>query len=78
VLFEKIKEGDTITIDAPYGLAYFRPEVDRDIICIGGGSGLAPVVSIARAFAKEPKMQNRKLYFFMVAGVPKISVLSRS
>jgi toluene monooxygenase electron transfer component len=71
VLFEKLKEGDTITIDAPYGLAYFRPEVDRDIICIGGGSGLAPVVSIARAFAKESKLQNRKLYFFYGGRGPK-------
>ena len=70
-LFEKLKEGDTITIDAPYGLAYLRPEVDRDIICIGGGSGLAPVVSIARAFATEPKLKNRKLHFFYGGRGPK-------
>jgi toluene monooxygenase electron transfer component len=71
VLFENIHEGDTIGIDAPYGLAHLRPEAGRDVICIGGGSGLAPVVSIARAFAKEPKLQSRKLYFFYGGRGPK-------
>lgn len=58
------KVGQSIEIDGPYGIAYLRPEVPRDIVCIAGGSGLAPAVSIARGLVREPRLDGRKLYFF--------------
>ncbi len=63
-LFEQIKVGDSLQIDGPYGLAYLRPESGRDIACIAGGSGLAPVVSIARGVAADPTMAGVKLHLF--------------
>jgi|SRR5690554_438212 len=45
-----LKVGDkesTLDVDGPYGIAYYR-ESPRDKICLAGGSGLAPMVSIAR------------------------------
>ncbi|SNS94338.1 toluene monooxygenase electron transfer component [Noviherbaspirillum humi] len=63
-LFEKLSEGDTIAIDGPYGQAYLRTDSPRDIVCIGGGSGLAPVISIARGMAATPALAGRKLHFF--------------
>jgi toluene monooxygenase electron transfer component len=63
-LFDKVRCGDQITIDGPYGLAYLRTESPRDVVCIAGGSGLAPVVSIARGMAADPSMADRKLHFF--------------
>ena len=53
-LFDRLREGDEITIDGPYGLAYLRTDSARDIVCIAGGSGLAPVISIARGVAADP------------------------
>src|SRR5260370_20242166 len=47
-LFELLRPGDEVEIDGPYGLAYLREEENRDLVCVAGGSGLAPVVSIAR------------------------------
>jgi toluene monooxygenase electron transfer component len=41
--------GAEITIDGPYGTGYLRRDVPRDIVCLAGGSGLSPMVSIARA-----------------------------
>jgi len=35
-----------IELDGPYGLAYLREESPRDIVCVAGGSGIAPMVSI--------------------------------
>jgi toluene monooxygenase electron transfer component len=64
VLFDRLREGDEITIDGPYGLAYLRTESTRDIVCIAGGSGLAPVMSIARGVAASPAMQGIKLHLF--------------
>lgn len=48
-LFDAVAIGDTIALDAPYGHGYFRREVERDVVCIAGGSGIGPIVSIARA-----------------------------
>ena len=64
VLFEQMREGDEITIDGPYGLAYLRTDCARDIVCIAGGSGLAPVISIARGVATNPALQDVKLHLF--------------
>lgn len=56
--------GGSVDVDGPYGIAYLRTDVARDIVCIAGGSGLAPAISIARGFVKEPKLAGRKLLFF--------------
>ncbi len=45
-------------------MAYLRTNSPRDIVSIAGGSGLSPVVSIARAVAVEPALAARKLHFF--------------
>jgi toluene monooxygenase electron transfer component len=63
-LFERLECGDTIGIDGPYGLAYLRTDSPRDIVCIAGGSGLAPVISIARGVAANPAMDGVKLHLF--------------
>lgn len=63
-LFDKVPMGSTIELDGPYGLAYLRTDAPRDIICIGGGSGLAPVLSIARGAIREPKLAGRKIHVF--------------
>ena len=52
-LFDSLIAGETITIDGPLGLAHWREDMDRDIVCIAGGSGLAPMVSIANAAAAQ-------------------------
>lgn len=63
-LFNQLAVGDTLAIDGPYGLAYLRTDSPRDIICIAGGSGLAPVISIARGVAANPAMTERKVHLF--------------
>jgi toluene monooxygenase electron transfer component len=63
-LFDKVPVGATIELDGPYGLAYLRQDAPRDIICIGGGSGLAPILSIARGAIAEPKLADRRIHVF--------------
>jgi toluene monooxygenase electron transfer component len=63
-LFDNLVPGATITIDGPYGLAYLRTDSPRDIVCIAGGSGLAPVMSIARGVAANPAMAGIKVHLF--------------
>lgn len=64
VLFGALRPGDTVSIDGPYGHAYLRPEVPRDVVCIAGGSGLAPIISVARGMAATPAMAERRLHVF--------------
>jgi len=63
-LFERVGVGDSLMLDGPYGLAYLRRDSPRDIACIAGGSGLAPMLSIARAVAADPAMATVKLHLF--------------
>ena len=71
VLFEKLAVGDAIGLDGPYGLAYLRPDAPRDIVCVAGGSGLAPMVSLARGAVETGLLANRKMYFFYGARTPR-------
>jgi len=63
-LFDQLTPGAQVEIDGPYGMAYLREDVERDILCVAGGSGLAPMVSIARGAFSSPKMRSRKLHFY--------------
>lgn len=62
-LFDQVSSGDTVNVDGPYGTAYLREEAPRDILCLAGGSGLSPVMSIARAAMSSEKLQGRRLDF---------------
>jgi toluene monooxygenase electron transfer component len=63
-LFDQVPVGSEVQLDGPYGLAYLRADAPRDIVCIGGGSGLAPVLSIARGAVREPTLDGRKIHVF--------------
>ena len=62
-LFEALSASDRIGIDGPYGMAYLREDSPRDIVCLAGGSGLSPMISITRAAAVSPALTGRRLDF---------------
>ena len=62
-LFDRLQAGDTIEADGPFGMAYLREAAPRDILCIAGGSGLSPMISIARAAAISPALAERNVHF---------------
>jgi toluene monooxygenase electron transfer component len=70
VLFDSIGVGDRFAIDGPYGLATLRTDVDRDIVCVAGGSGLAPMLSIARGASAAGLLRTHRLHFFYGARTP--------
>jgi toluene monooxygenase electron transfer component len=63
-LFERVPLGAELTLDGPYGLAYLRADRPRDILCIAGGSGLAPVLSIVRGAVREAALRDRAIHVF--------------
>lgn len=64
VLFDRLRIGDRLGIDGPFGSGYLRENSPRDVVCIAGGSGISPMLSIARAMMHSPAMAARKLHFF--------------
>ena len=70
-LFDKVPLGCEIQLDGPYGLAYLRPDSPRDLVLVAGGSGLAPILSIARGAVREPKLDGRRIHVFYGARTPR-------
>ena len=63
-LFEQLDANTPLEIDGPYGLAYLRNESERDIVCLAGGSGLAPIVSIVNAATSAANKRQRGIWLF--------------
>lgn len=57
-----LKEGDEAVATGPYGDFYLQENSTKDIICIAGGSGLAPIKSIV--FHLFEKGTDRNVIFF--------------
>lgn len=69
-LFDDLKDGERIDLDGPYGIAHFQPDAPRDIVLLAGGSGLSPMISIARAASEHPSTQHRNIDFFFGGRTP--------
>ena len=52
VLFAHSLQNLNVTIDAPYSIAHLKSDAPRPAICVAGGSGLAPMVSILHGIAQ--------------------------
>lgn len=48
LLDDTLKPGDELELDGPYGAFTLKKSSDRRIVCIGGGAGLAPILSLLR------------------------------
>jgi len=59
---QHLKEGDEVIFNGPYG-DFFLRETDAEIVCIAGGSGMAPIKSILMNMA-ETQNPRRVRYFF--------------
>ena len=62
-VFDQIKLGDVIRVSGPLGTAYLRTRHEGPLLCVAGGTGLAPILSIVRG-AIAANMDNPiHLYF---------------
>jgi Na+-transporting NADH:ubiquinone oxidoreductase subunit F len=55
--------GDKVIVTGPYGNFYLQEDSNRDMVCIAGGSGKAPIRSILH-FLKDQGMPRKVKYFF--------------
>ncbi len=45
---QSLKPGDKVAVEFPYGLFFHLPELGNNIVLIGAGSGIVPLMSIIR------------------------------
>ncbi|MFQ5984317.1 MAG: FAD-binding oxidoreductase [Alphaproteobacteria bacterium] len=59
----KLRLGDTVKVEGPYGEAWLRQDHAGPILAIAGGSGLAPIKSIVETALAAGMRQDIHLYF---------------
>jgi Na+-transporting NADH:ubiquinone oxidoreductase subunit F len=58
-----LRVGDNVSLTGPYGDFYLQEDSNKDMICIAGGSGKAPIRSIVD-YLKDQDMPRKVTYFF--------------
>lgn len=58
-----LKVGDAVRISGPLGSAYLRRKHDGPMLCVAGGTGLAPILSILRGVVRGGMTNPIHLYF---------------
>jgi|GEM_PF-123645 len=77
-LFTDPIEGRTVRVFGPLGKAVFRPQEDKNLLCIGGGSGIAALMSIlSRAVGEGYFGAHAADVFFGVRGARDVFYLDR-
>lgn len=60
---EVLKVGDAVRVSGPLGTAYLRQKHEGPMLCVAGGTGLAPILSIVRGAVAAGLANPIHLYF---------------
>ncbi len=58
-----LKPGDPLKVKGPYGVFTLRDHPDRDLIFIGGGAGMAPILCLLRSMAESGSTRRATYYY---------------
>lgn len=77
-----LEVGDVVKVSGPLGSAYLRRTADGPVLCVAGGTGLAPVLSIVRGMVAAGMNNPIHLYFGVrspreIYGMPWLEQLGR-
>jgi len=62
-LDQKLKVGDRLDLTGPFGVFTLRDAPDRDLIFVGGGAGLAPILALLRSMA-ERGIERKAVFYY--------------
>ena len=63
LLGNQIKTGDRLDINGPYGVFTLRDNPNADLLFLGGGAGMAPILSLLRSL-DERGIQRRASFYY--------------
>jgi propane monooxygenase reductase subunit len=58
-----LKVGDRVTLTGPFGVFTLRDAPDADLVFVGGGAGMAPILSLLRSMA-ERDIDRKAVYYY--------------
>jgi NAD(P)H-flavin reductase/hemoglobin-like flavoprotein len=64
ILVRHVQPGDSLVLGAPYGGMTAHTQSDRDVLCLAGGTGLAPVKAIIEATIAAPAARRREIVLY--------------
>jgi propane monooxygenase reductase subunit len=59
----QLKVGDRLDIQGPFGVFTLRDGYDNDLLFVGGGAGMAPILSLLRSLAQQHSERKVKFYY---------------
>jgi propane monooxygenase reductase component len=62
-LDKKLKAGDRLKLTGPYGMFTLRDAPEVDLIFVGGGAGMAPILCLLRSMA-ERRIDRKAVYYY--------------
>lgn len=62
-LENKLAAGDQLMIKGPYGMFTLRDNPGADVVFIGGGAGIAPILSLLRSMAERGLDRKARFYY---------------
>ena len=79
----ELNVGDAVKVSGPLGSAYLRRKHDGPMLCVAGGTGLAPILSILRGAIEHGMNNPIHLYFGVrsprdIYGLPWLEALKRA
>jgi NAD(P)H-flavin reductase/ferredoxin len=58
----RLAEGDDLVVEGPYGKAHAQSPADRPVVCLAGGTGLAPILAIADRLQEQSPGRSLRIY----------------
>ncbi len=62
-LDKQLKVGDRLTVSGPYGVFTLRDAPDTNLVFVGGGAGMAPILCLLRSMA-ERGIDRKAVYYY--------------
>jgi propane monooxygenase reductase subunit len=59
----KVQVGDRLSLTGPFGMFTLRDAPDTDLIFVGGGAGMAPILCLLRSMA-ERRIDRKAVYYY--------------
>ncbi|MST31771.1 2Fe-2S iron-sulfur cluster binding domain-containing protein [Acidimicrobiaceae bacterium USS-CC1] len=63
LLAGELSVGDRLRLEGPYGMCTLRPSSERDLVMLGGGAGMAPLLSLLRSLAETRSGRRIRFYY---------------
>jgi propane monooxygenase reductase subunit len=63
ILDNRLAVGDRLDLTGPFGVFTLRDAPDRDVIFVGGGAGLAPILALLRSMA-ERGIERKGVFYY--------------